>query len=101
MGPCKAAHHANREIRAKNFTLVGVVMADRGHTAQQILQRAPPEAYWFGHLQVLANRTAVRMVDVAGPFTRIRVGTAAQLGEAEEFLHIADEIGRASCRERV
>ena len=32
--PRKSAHHADREIRAKDFTLVGVVVADGGDAAQ-------------------------------------------------------------------
>src|ERR1019366_895641 len=85
MGPRKVPHHADREIPAKDLTLVRVMMADRGHTAQQVLERAPPEPYRLGHAQLLADRTAVGMVDVAGPGGGIRVDAAAQLRKEVEL----------------
>ena len=70
VGPGEAAHHAHREIRAEDVALVGIVMADRGHAAQQILQRAPPEAHRFGHAQVLANRDCARDGKCRAPIRR-------------------------------
>ena len=60
-------------------------MADRGHAAQQVFERAPPEPYRFGHAQLLTDRTAAGMVDVARPGGGIRVGAPAQLREEVEL----------------
>ena len=71
-------------------------MANRGNAAQQILERAPPEPHRFGYAQMLANGTAIGMVDVARPFTRIRIGATAQLGEEVEFQMVVrvDQAGK-------
>ena len=71
-------------------------MADRGNTAQQILQCTPPEAHGFGYAQMLANGTAIGMIDVARPFTGIRIGAAAQLRKKVEFQMVVrvDQTGK-------
>ena len=53
-------------------------MADRGHAADEILQRAPPQPDGLGHAKVLADGAALGMVDVAGPFGGVSVGTATE-----------------------
>ena len=97
MGPRHAPHHAHGEVRAEHLGLVRIVMAHGGDAAQQVLEPAPPKAHGLGHTQMLADRRAAGMVDVARPLGCVAVRPGAERGEEIELQMVVrvDEAGQA------
>ena len=62
-----------------------IVMANRRHPAQQVLQPAPQQARGLGHAPVLLDGRFFGPVDVPRPGLRIRVGATPQAGIKTEF----------------
>lgn len=85
MRPAIIANHTDRKVAVENLFLKGIVVANGGHPANQVLHAAPPEAHALGNCQVLAKRRTIRMINVPRPRPEIGVRPMAEPWKEIEF----------------
>ena len=83
--PPQLAHDTHGEARVENGRLVRVMMAHRGHTANEVLEAAPVKPHGFRYAAVIAHGRLVRTIDIAGPGRGVWVWAPAQAGEQIEL----------------
>src|SRR5580704_10800691 len=81
MAPAIILNDSNREAFSLQFRPKGILVADRGDSAEQVSQAAPPEANLLWHRPMFRNQIGKPAVYVVSPLDVILIRRISQSRE--------------------
>src|SRR5215471_2173199 len=85
MCPSEALDHAHWELRPESRGFVRIVVQDRSHSGDQVLDSSPNQAKRLRNPQLLTNWRFIGAIDICSPSTGIGIWAVAEPWEKAEF----------------